>query len=174
MAGRPGASIGGERDLHFLLLADCSGSMANDGRIQALNVAIKEALPHLRAAAAENPHARLLFRAVAFSSGARWHIETPTPIEEVRWQDLTAGGYTDLGEALRLVVGAFSDPRMAAHILPPAIVLISDGRPTDDYLARAAHAHGPPDRRVRGAGRCCHRAGRRPEGAGGVPEPGGG
>ena len=71
MAGRPGASIGGERDLHFLLLADCSGSMANDGRIQALNVAIKEALPHLRAAAAENPHARLLFRAVAFSSGAR-------------------------------------------------------------------------------------------------------
>ena len=148
--------------------------MANDGRIQALNVAIKEALPHLRAAAAENPHARLLFRAVAFSSGARWHIETPTPIEEVRWQDLTAGGYTDLGEALRLVVGAFSDPRMAAHILPPAIVLISDGRPTDDYLGELRTLMDHPIGAVRGAGRRCHRAGRRPEGAGGVPEPGGG
>ena len=67
------------------------------------NMAVREALPHLVDVAASNPHGRMLVRSVAFSSGARWHISAPTPVEQLAWTDLTAGGYTDLGAALDLL-----------------------------------------------------------------------
>lgn len=47
MAKRPGGELA-TRPLHFIWLADCSGSMSIDGKIQALNNAIREALPRIR------------------------------------------------------------------------------------------------------------------------------
>jgi uncharacterized protein YegL len=123
------------RPLHFFILADCSGSMASDGKMQALNNAIREMVPHLVDVAAQNPHARMLVRAIAFSSGARWHIEQPVPVEELRWDDLSTEGYTDLGAALDLLAPQLRTPPMEERALPPAVLLISDGMPTDDYKA---------------------------------------
>ena len=43
--------LGGElstRPLHFIWIADCSGSMATDGKIQSINNAISETLPHMQ------------------------------------------------------------------------------------------------------------------------------
>ena len=59
MEMRPGA-LTGRRALHFFLLMDCSGSMAADGKMQALNTAVREMLPHLELVSAQNPHAQLL------------------------------------------------------------------------------------------------------------------
>jgi uncharacterized protein YegL len=114
MAERPGSMIA-QRPLHFFVVADCSGSMAADGKMSALNSAVREALPHLIDVAAANPHGQMLVRAIAFSSGARWHISEPTPVDQLGWTDLTAGGYTDLGSALDLL--------REALVVPP----------TDDY-----------------------------------------
>jgi uncharacterized protein YegL len=119
------------RPLHLFWIVDCSGSMAADGKIEELNFAIREAIPELRRVAGENPHADLLVRAVRFGTGAAWHIGTPTPIDELRWTDLQAGGVTDLGAALSLVMGELD--RLGGRGLPPVLVLVSDGRPTDDY-----------------------------------------
>mgnify|MGYP003520226997 CR=1 FL=1 len=47
--------------------------------------------------------------------------------------DLSAGGYTDLGAALRLLREALGPSRMEERALPPALVLVSDGMPTDDF-----------------------------------------
>jgi uncharacterized protein YegL len=124
-----------QQPLHLFLLLDCSGSMAADGKIQALNAAIREALPHLGEVNESNPHAALLLRAIAFSSDAAWHVEAPTPVEQVVWRSVTAGGYTDLGAAIDLVTPCLSTPPMPANALPPAIVLVSDGMPTDDFEA---------------------------------------
>lgn len=132
MTERPGSTLAA-RPLHFFILADCSGSMAADGKMQALNNAIRETLPHLQDVAAQNPHAQVLVRAVAFSSGARWHIEAPTPVDRLEWDDLTTGGYTDLGAALDLLAPQLAPPAFEQRALPPAILLISDGMPTDDY-----------------------------------------
>ncbi len=132
MAERPGAVLA-QRPLHFFLVVDCSGSMAADGKIRALNSAVREALPHLVDVAASNPHGRMLVRSVAFSTGARWHIEEPTPVDQLGWTDLVAGGYTDLGAALDLLRSVLVVPPMDERALPPAIVLVSDGMPTDDY-----------------------------------------
>lgn len=129
---RPGAQLAG-RPLHFILLLDTSGSMRNDGKIEALNKAIEGALPHLRELAAQNPFVRLLVRTVCFADGARWHIGQPTPVDEVSWRPVEAGGYTDLGSALGVVADVLTVPPMESRAFPPVLVLISDGHPTDDY-----------------------------------------
>jgi uncharacterized protein YegL len=132
MNRRPGGRLA-SRPLHFIWILDCSGSMKIDGKIEALNTAIREALPHVRATANQNPEAEVLLRAITFSSGAQWHVAQATPIEEFLWTDLTAEGHTDLGKALTMVAEEMTIPPMPQTALPPALVLISDGQPTDDY-----------------------------------------
>jgi uncharacterized protein YegL len=121
------------RPLHFIWIADCSGSMAADGKIQALNNAIREAIPHMRKVADENVNAQVLVRALKFSTGAQWHVSQPTPVENFEWSDLAADGTTDLGKALSMVAAQLKMPPMEARALPPVLALISDGQPTDDY-----------------------------------------
>ncbi len=132
MTERPGSTLSA-RPLHFFILADCSGSMEADGKMQALNNAMREMLPHLLDVASQNPHASVLVRCIAFSTGARWHIESPTPIETLEWRDLTTGGYTDLGAALDLLAPHLAPPLIEERSLPTAVLLISDGMPTDEY-----------------------------------------
>ena len=132
MSRRPGGELA-TRPLHFIWIADCSGSMAIDGKIQSLNTAIKEALPSMQTVADENPNAQILVRAIRFSSGAQWHISQPTEVADFQWTDLSADGVTDMGMALTMVADQLKIPPMTDRALPPVLVLISDGQPTDDY-----------------------------------------
>ena len=70
MVRRPGGELA-SRPLHFIWICDCSGSMQSDGKIQSLNNAIREAIPHMLRAAEENPHAQVFVRALKFSDGAQ-------------------------------------------------------------------------------------------------------
>ena len=132
MSRRPGGELA-SRPLHFIWIADSSGSMGQDGKIQALNTAIREAIPHMRKVAEDNPNAQVLVRAVKFSNGAQWHISQPTPVADFAWTDLAAEGETDLGKALQLVAEQLRMPPMSERALPPVLVLVSDGQPTDDF-----------------------------------------
>lgn len=129
---RPGGELA-TRPLHFIILADCSGSMGADGKIQALNTAIREAIPHMQSVARENPHADVLVRCIKFSSGAQWHISQPTKVEHFTWTDLKPDGVTDMGKALAMVADQLKIPPMTDRALPPVLVMVSDGQPTDDY-----------------------------------------
>lgn len=131
MAKRPGGELA-TRPLHFIWIADCSGSMQGE-KIQQLNFAIREAIPHMQTVADENPNAEVLVRAVRFSSGAQWHISQPTTVADFKWADLTANGVTDMGKALQMVADQMKIPPMTDRALPPVLVLISDGQPTDDF-----------------------------------------
>ncbi|TVQ94616.1 MAG: VWA domain-containing protein [Chromatiaceae bacterium] len=134
MPKRPGSELA-SRPLHFIWIADCSGSMSVDGKIQSLNTAIREALPHMRAVADENPNAEVLVRAVAFASSAHWHVSQPLRVADFQWTDLQTEGLTAMGEALNLVAQQLRMPPMTDRALPPVLVLISDGQPTDDFAA---------------------------------------
>ncbi|MCK8061362.1 MULTISPECIES: tellurium resistance protein [unclassified Fusibacter] len=129
---RPGGELS-TRPLHFIFVADCSTSMKNHGKMDALNLAIREAIPHMRRVAEENPNAEVLVRAVKFGSGAQWHIEEPTPVDEFEWKDLEPFGVTDMGKAFDLLSEALAIPPMSERALPPVLVLVSDGQPTDKY-----------------------------------------
>ena len=70
MSDRLGGALA-RKPLHFIFVLDVSGSMLRGGRIQALNNAITEVLPHLRDEARANPHAELLIRVLAFANEPR-------------------------------------------------------------------------------------------------------
>ena len=128
---RPGEELA-SRPLHFFWVVDCSGSMYGD-KIGAVNNAIQTCIPEMREAAKDNPNAQLLVRTLKFATGASWITASPIEIENYTWSDLTAGGVTDLGKAFELLAGQLSIPPMPDRALPPVIVLLSDGQPTDNY-----------------------------------------
>jgi uncharacterized protein YegL len=132
MVVRPGGEYA-SRPLHFIWLLDCSGSMNVGGKIQALNSAIREAIPAMRQVAENNPEAQLYVRAIRFSNGAKWHVGEATLIDEFKWVDVQAGGQTDMGRAFSLAAEQMRVPPMNPRALPPFLVLVSDGRPTDDW-----------------------------------------
>ncbi|WP_248662134.1 vWA domain-containing protein [Fuchsiella alkaliacetigena] len=139
--------IGGElskRELHFFWIVDCSGSMSVSGKIQSLNNAIKEAIPEMREVARENPNAELKVRALKFSSGAEWHVAQATDIENFTWSDLKANGVTDLGKALSMLAEELKTSVMPKKGLPPVLVLLSDGQPTDDFEKGLAELESQP------------------------------
>jgi uncharacterized protein YegL len=105
--------------------------MAGD-KIASLNYAVRNALPEALAASREQI-AQLMMRTLVFSSGARWLDPAPIPVEAYAWKDLQAGGVTDLGHALKLLAEQLRMPPMPQRALPPVIVLLSDGEPTDNW-----------------------------------------
>jgi uncharacterized protein YegL len=119
------------RPLHFIWIVNCSSSMAGS-KMQSLNTAIREAIPQMRDVAQQNPNAQVHVRAITFSTGARWYISYPTPIERFQWQDAQVGGASDMGKALSMVAEELKMPPMPSRGLPPVLVLITDCYPSDD------------------------------------------
>ena len=128
---RPGGALA-SRPVYFFWVVDCSGSMEGN-KIGTVNNAIQEALPSMKQVAEENPNAQLYIRTLKFSDGASWVTDDVVKIEDFAWEDLTADGMTDMGEAFELLAGQLSMPPMPSRALPPVIVLLSDGQPTDNY-----------------------------------------
>lgn len=131
MGNRPGGELAA-RPLQFIWIADCSGSMQGK-KIEALNFAIREAIKPMQDVAAENPNAQVMVRAIKFSDSATWHISQPTEVRDFKWTDLSADGVTDMGKALEEVAKVLKMENMPDRGLPPVLVLISDGQPTDDF-----------------------------------------
>ncbi len=131
MSDRLGGALA-RKPLHFIFVLDVSGSMLRGGRIQALNNAITEVLPHLKDEARANPHAELLVRVLAFANEPEWIIEEPTPVDQIHWKRLEAvpRGFTELGSALQTLTEALDHLDESNSAFPPAIILVSDGRPT--------------------------------------------
>ncbi len=133
MAKLPGGELP-TRPLHLIWICDCSGSMQGD-KIQSLNIAIREAVPHLQQVAEDNPNANVVIRALKFSDRAQWHISQPTPVADFQWVDLSADrvGDRNMGAALSIVADELNIPPMEELGLPPLLVLVTDGHPTDDF-----------------------------------------
>ena len=128
---RPGGELA-SRPLHFFWMVDCSGSMYGE-KIGTVNNAIQTCIPEMASAAENNPNAQLLVRTLSFSTGATWLTPNPVPVENYAWDDLDSNGVTDMGKAFELLAAQLSIPPMPSRALPPVLVLLSDGQPTDDY-----------------------------------------
>ena len=128
---RPGGELA-SRPLNFFWIVDCSGSMFGE-KIGTVNNAIQATIPEMVDAAENNPNAKLMVRTLKFSTGASWVTASPIAIEDFVWNDLDAGGVTDLGKAFELLSAQLDVEQLGTRALPPVLVLLSDGQPTDNY-----------------------------------------
>ena len=127
----PGGGIS-RRPLHVIILADCSGGMKGE-KIQALNYAIADMMPHLAEWERDQEQAQVFVRAIAFATEPRWHIPDPQPVGQIRWQPLqpVAKGLTNMGPAFALAADALAPGQIERRALRPALLLITDGLATD-------------------------------------------
>jgi len=127
----PGGGIS-RRPLHFIILADCSGGMKGE-KIQALNYAIADMMPHLAAWERDQEQAQVFVRAVAFATEPWWHIPDPQPVAQSRWKPLqpVPRGLTNMGPAFATAAEALASGRIERRALRPALLLITDGLATD-------------------------------------------
>jgi uncharacterized protein YegL len=124
------------RVMTLFFMVDTSGSM--DGKkIGAVNTAIEEVIPAIREVSAENADAEIKVAALEFSSGAQWLTpDGPVEVDQFNWNDLKAAGVTDFGDACKALNEKLSTKafmKEATGSFAPAIFLLSDGDPTDDY-----------------------------------------
>ena len=127
----PGGGVS-RRPLHVIILADCSGGMKGE-KIQALNYAIADMMPHLADWERDQEQAQVFVRAVAFATEPRWHIPDPVPVASLRWKPLqpVPRGLTNMGAAFAMVAEALAPGRIERRALRPALLLITDGMATD-------------------------------------------
>ena len=120
----------------LFFMIDTSGSMEGT-KIGAVNSAIEEIIPELRSLSDSNADAQVKIAVLEFSSGARWLTPNgPVEAENYVWRDIDAGGVTDFGDAcvkLNEKLSTKGFMQEATGSFAPAIFLMSDGGPTDDY-----------------------------------------
>jgi len=114
-------------------LIPTSHSMRIDGKMTALNRAMRATISELRECAEDYPEIEVLVSVVSYSTGAKWVVKDKK-IDDFEWQDLFAIEHSkrDIGSALKLISEELIE-RMGDKVMPPAIILISDGGATDDF-----------------------------------------
>lgn len=124
------------RELTIFYVLDTSGSMTGTP-IGKLNTAMNETIEALKSVAKSNADALLKVAVLEFNSGCKWvNANGPEEMEDFFWENLSAGGVTDVGAALReldskLSRNAFLKSMTGAYL--PVIIFMTDGFATDDY-----------------------------------------
>jgi uncharacterized protein YegL len=126
------------RKMILFFLIDTSGSMAGK-KIQSVNDAIENVLPIIGEISNENPDAEINIAAMKFSTGVDWVYNEPKEAKDFIWQPVGPEALTSLGEACRELnrklsrSNGFMPTSTGSGYYAPAIILLSDGGPTDDF-----------------------------------------
>lgn len=117
-------------------LIDTSGKM-NGELIDAVNLAMREAIPEVQKYVQENAeNVAICFNVLEFDTEARWMYNIPVPVGDFIWSDLNGSGLRSLGEAYRKLNEKLSRKNggfLLGHAHnAPIIILLLAGTPTDD------------------------------------------
>lgn len=126
------------RPLPVILLADVSGSMATNGKIDALNEAIHSMIESF--ATEDHSRAEIHVSVIAFGKGSAWVHQVLLPAAQITWNRVTAAGGTPMGAAFELVEKMIEDhDQIPSRAYRPTVVLVSDGQPTDEWREPLQH-----------------------------------
>lgn len=127
-------AVAAARPLPVLVLADTSGSMSEGGKIQALNAALKDMVKSF--ARESRLRAEIQVGLITFGGAATMQLPLTAAQAITKVDDLNAAGKTPLGSALNLARELLEDSeRIPSRAYRPVLILLSDGRPTDDWKA---------------------------------------
>ena len=124
--------------LPIIYMIDTSGSMGGD-RIAAVNDAMRESIKVIKEKAEDSPDAEIMIGVLKFATGAEWVTPGLVKLEHFYWDDLTAGGLTDFGCALKELDDKMSKTsylKSEIGYAVPVIICMSDGQPTDSWEGR--------------------------------------
>jgi uncharacterized protein YegL len=125
-------AVAAARPLPVLVLADTSGSMSEGGKIQALNAALKDMVKSF--ARESRLRAEIQVGLITFGGAASLQLPLAAAQAIAKVEDLAAAGKTPLGSALNLARELLEDSeRIPSRAYRPVLILLSDGRPTDDW-----------------------------------------
>lgn len=136
MAFQPNAYKAAQpKPLPVILLLDGSGSMSEDGKIEALNQAVQVMIQQF---ADEAQKEMEILVSIILFNGEGAIVHTPyTEAQKLQaegFAPLEAEGYTPLGGALKLAKEMIEDKvRTPSRAYRPAVILVSDGEPNDDW-----------------------------------------
>ena len=125
-------TVSSARPLPVIVLADVSGSMSANNKIEALNDAVAEMITTF--AEEDDSRAEIHVSVITFGrDGAALH----KPLQlanETEWEPMEASGRTPMGEAFTLAQQMIEDrDTIPSRAYRPTLVLVSDGVPTDDW-----------------------------------------
>jgi uncharacterized protein YegL len=119
------------RPLPVIILADTSGSMSENGKIEALNTALNDmvgAFTEERTGRAE------IHIAVVTFGGTAQVFQDIAPASKITLRSLGATGMTPMGGAFDIARELVEDrEKLPGRAYTPAIVLVSDGQPNDNW-----------------------------------------
>jgi len=105
-------------------------------RIALLNLALEKGFVRLQELAGQYPDLGIHLNAIRFASQARWHLQNLALEGPLVWPSIQdTGGLTCLGAALLLLAEQFRQQPAAERQLPPLILVLTDGKATDDVAA---------------------------------------
>jgi uncharacterized protein YegL len=134
----PSTKLGGfaapqPRPLPVIVLADVSGSMAENQKIEALNQALQAMIESF--AKESRLRAEIQVGLITFgANGAKEHLPVVAARRIESMETLQASGATPMGQALTMAQQWLEDKeRLPSRAYRPVLVLVSDGAPTDDW-----------------------------------------
>lgn len=119
------------RPLPVIVLADTSGSMSVDGKIEALNQALKDMIGSF--GQESRMHAEIQVGLITFGGGVSQHLPLSPAHQIEGFKPLDATGRTPMGAAFDKATALLEDKEIIpSRAYRPVVILISDGHPTDD------------------------------------------
>jgi uncharacterized protein YegL len=119
------------RPLPVVILADTSGSMSENGKIEALNTALIDMVGAF--GEEEQGRAEIHVAIITFGGTAQVHQEL-APASKIAPRPLGAKGMTPMGGAFDIARELIEDQqRVPGRAYTPALVLVSDGQPNDGW-----------------------------------------
>lgn len=132
MSGFGNITLNKARPLPVIILADVSGSMAEHGKIDALNNALREMIRALGAQSRLN--AEINIGIITFGGQVNLFQKVQPAYQFETIPTLAAGGGTPFGEAIKITTQLLEDKSLFPdRCYRPTVVAISDGFPTDSW-----------------------------------------
>lgn len=121
------------RPLPVIVLADASGSMSENGKIEALNQALKDMIQTF--AQESRIRAEIQVGLITFGGkGAQIHLPLAPAHQIANVKPIPAEGTTPMGQAFNLARDLLENRELIpSRAYRPALILVSDGLPTDDW-----------------------------------------
>ena len=121
-------------NIFLVWILDSSNSMKAKGKINSINMVIRDTIPLIVDLSQAYTSHNFFMRALSFSTGAHWINQKFQKIQDYSWNDLSAGGKSDLGAAFTLIRDIWpSESQGSTDSNSYIFVLITDGYPTDDW-----------------------------------------